>query len=321
MERRRSDQGTDVLRLLAAVFVVVIHVADPATTAGLCWDAAARFSVPVFVIVSGWYLLDRDGGGLARRGARLLGQMACWSAVYLIYNVWRYGYAPGGLRGVGRYLLTQPTHLWYLWAIVGLYLLTPLLRPLHRAAGRGLYRYALAVCFLLGCVCVTLVRTGLFPALAEILDRSKLPYGLGFVFLYLLGGYLHRFGLGRAWWPWALCAVGGTVVTVLAVLWAARDGGDWSWAGSFFAPWAALAGAGTFVTVQRAARGGPWPGARLLARLAGGTLGVYLMHPLVVDVLRHAGLDRAWLLVPAGFLVSLAVTEVLSRVPVARRMV
>ena len=45
MGRRRSDQGTDALRLLAALFVVVIHVADPATTAGLCWDAAARFSV------------------------------------------------------------------------------------------------------------------------------------------------------------------------------------------------------------------------------------------------------------------------------------
>ena len=130
MGRRRSDQGTDALRLLAALFVVVIHVADPTTTAGLCWDAAARFSVPVFVIVSGWYLLDRDGGGLARRGARLLGQMVCWSAVYLVYNMWRYGYEPTGLRGVGRYLLTQPPHLWYLWAIAGLYLLTPLLRPL-----------------------------------------------------------------------------------------------------------------------------------------------------------------------------------------------
>ena len=320
MGRRRSDQGTDALRLLAALFVVVIHVADPTTTAGLCWDAAARFSVPVFVIVSGWYLLDRDGGGLARRGARLLGQMVCWSAVYLVYNMWRYGYEPTGLRGVGRYLLTQPPHLWYLWAIAGLYLLTPLLRPLHRAAGRGLYRYALALCFLFGCVCVTLVRTGHFPALAEILDRTKLPYGLGFVFLYLLGGYLRRFGLGRPW-AWALCAVGGTAVTVGMVLWAARDGGDWAWAGSFFAPWAALAGAGAFAAVQGAARGRPWPGARLLARLAGWTLGVYLMHPLVVDVLRHAGVHSAWLLVLVGFALSLAVTAVLSRVPGVRRVV
>ena len=57
MRQKPKDLDADVMRVLAAFFVVVIHVA--ASSGGVVYNCIARFSVPVFVILSGRYMLAR----------------------------------------------------------------------------------------------------------------------------------------------------------------------------------------------------------------------------------------------------------------------
>lgn len=120
------DRGTAWMRLLAAYFVVLIHAAWRFSAAEVIWLSAARFSVPLFIIISGFYLLasPQPGRKLIEKTLRLLWLMLFWSAVYYLY-VRLTGTMSGGAAALAVYLLTQPVHLWYLYAAAALYLFTP----------------------------------------------------------------------------------------------------------------------------------------------------------------------------------------------------
>ena len=193
------DYRVDRLRVLCCFGVVLLHSSAGYGTGDLILNALFRFSVPVFVIISGYFMLARPASpaDMFRRAGALFVKLLGCSGFYLLVN--QRFHAP--LPEVLEYLLTSPVHLWYLYATMGLYLLTPALMPFVRSAEQREYRYALGICFLLGCCGVTLMRLEALPLLGTILDKSKLPTMLAFVGLYLLGGYFRRFGFGsrRAW--------------------------------------------------------------------------------------------------------------------------
>ena len=199
------DYRIDRLRLLACFGVVMLHSSYGSGIGDLALNAVFRFSVPVFVIISGYFMLSHPVSNLWGKIFRLFAKMVLCSGIYLLYSLWRGNKLPENLI---LYLLTEPDHLWYLYATMGLYLITPALLPFVRSADEREYRYALGVCFVLGCCVVTLVRLNWFPILAVILDKSKLPDMVGFTGMYLLGGYFRRFGFGkRHLWLvlWGLC--------------------------------------------------------------------------------------------------------------------
>jgi surface polysaccharide O-acyltransferase-like enzyme len=172
-----------------------------------------------------------------------------------------------------------------------LYLFTPLLYVFCANATRREERYALGVTFLLGSVVLILLRSGCAAVLATVVDKVKAPYTLGFVCLYLLGDYLRKYDLCRRT-RGLLYAAGllGTAVTVL---------GTWKLPGygmpedlllSFFAPNVMAASAAVFVLARQIWARHPIRSARVRAwihGLAGCTLGIYLLHPLLLQILQR----------------------------------
>ena len=125
----RHDTDTDVMRLLAAFFVMVIHVPHPDSAFSVLYHSLARFSIPVFCMISGYYLADRETG-VEKLLGRCLGpflRMVAWSGIYYAYELAVGARSFEGLWALGTYLLTMPVHLWYLYAAIALYLFTPLL--------------------------------------------------------------------------------------------------------------------------------------------------------------------------------------------------
>lgn len=147
-EKPRSfDSDIDLMRLLAAYFVVVIHATGAVTPGSALLTSLARFSVPLFVIISGYFMLRRppEGRALANRILRLLALMLFWSAIYYLYfRLCGQPYA--GLRAAAVYLLTQPVHLWYLYAAAVLYLFTPVFFVFAENADRRLWQYCPLPC-------------------------------------------------------------------------------------------------------------------------------------------------------------------------------
>ncbi|MDI9431562.1 MAG: acyltransferase family protein, partial [Sedimentisphaerales bacterium] len=152
-ERQRSIQYINVLRILAIYAVVTAHVAIWLTMAtrpfvfhwwlgsGLFY--LAHFSIPVFVMISGALLLDdtrRESAGqfYRRRMVRVGVPLVVWTVVYLLVRRFVDG-EPLSTGLVVQLILTgEPYyHLWFLYMIFGLYLITPALRTFVRCAGQG----------------------------------------------------------------------------------------------------------------------------------------------------------------------------------------
>ena len=272
------DYRIDRLRLLACFGVVMLHSSTGIGFGDLALNALFRFSVPVFVIISGWFQLSAQVSPkrLAQKSLRLFGKLLLWAGIFQVYlRLVRGAWSEDLLTQ----LLTEPYHLWYLYATIGLYLLTPVLYPFVRSAEKWEYRYALGVCFTLGCVGVTLERLAWLPTLSVILAQSKLPLSLGFLFLYLLGGYFRRFGLEHRRF-WLTAGVLSAAVSIIASFTDQRDQ-----LLSFYSPNAALSGGACFLLYLT--RKPPKERFRpILAEASSCTMGVYLLHPLISKLLK-----------------------------------
>lgn len=277
---KRYDSDTDIMRILAALGVVLIH-ASSYCTAGVLYNALARFSVPLFVMISGYYILEKNEniGKTLLRAVKLYAVMLVWGLVYLAYDLLT-GMELTGLKEAVQRVLTQPVHLWYVYAICALYVLTPGLRVIHRKASKSEYRYCLAVTFLLGSVVTTALRWGGSPTLAAMVDRMKVPTTLGFVFMFLLGGYFRRFGTPKKLWIYALGLLGLAVTWLGTMALSENTLNDLLL--SFFTPNVMASTVAVFAFVK--GKGGK---SSAVHALAGCTLGIYLAHPLMLYLLQR----------------------------------
>jgi surface polysaccharide O-acyltransferase-like enzyme len=332
----------DALRVAAAAAVVFLHVAaEPVVfvkdrSAAAWWvgnaiDAATRWCVPIFVMLSGALLLGRQGEStrrfFARRVRRIAVPLVAWSAIYIAYQAWRRG-LPDASWILERLLYGRPEyHLWYVYMTLGLYLLTPALRRLVARVEPDRVR-ALWIGWMLACA----LHDALYSFAAAPMFRSVFTLYLPFLGYYLAGhDLLERPPRSRSA-PLALVIVAGIAISAGGTRWL-MDRHGVSPAGlylyEYLSPAVIATSLALFVLARRMPE--PRPGAALRrwmrdASLA--SLGIYLIHVLVISLLRQAG----WAAVPLGvagvplvagaaLLLSYACVSLLRRVPLLRQCV
>ncbi len=140
------DYNVELIRILSCVMVIVIHVTNYYCRAygdigqgeylfSLLLNTLSRVSVPCFFMISGAFLLAvqdtvRD---YAQRLKRFVPVLAVWSAVYYCWNTFYIG-AGYDLREI----LCVPVerHLWYLYAMIPVYLVLPFFQMIFKAMDR-----------------------------------------------------------------------------------------------------------------------------------------------------------------------------------------
>ena len=80
------DYRVDRLRVLCCFGVVLLHSSAGSGTGDLILNAIFRFSVPVFVIISGYFMLARpaSAGDMSRRSVALFIKLLGCSGFYLL---------------------------------------------------------------------------------------------------------------------------------------------------------------------------------------------------------------------------------------------
>ena len=143
--RKKRILSYDLLRILAISMVVMIHCTLPflretlPPSADFTWanalNSLSRAAVPLFLMLSGALMLDEtkqmDFRSCLRRTGTLLALLVVWSlifsaAFYLILPLLRH--QPVSLRYAAKQALLGYYHLRFLNLIIGLYLITPILR-------------------------------------------------------------------------------------------------------------------------------------------------------------------------------------------------
>lgn len=127
----------DNLRAIACLMVIVIHtttwyITGPVAVTGFHWDmanilnSASRVCVPLFFMISG-YLFFGERSAQPRHMLRLVLCLLFYSAVALAYITWLTPISEG--RSLLK-MLQKPVfyHLWFFFALIGIYLLSPLIQ-------------------------------------------------------------------------------------------------------------------------------------------------------------------------------------------------
>lgn len=296
----------DVLRCVAIIAVVMIHAAitewhaippDSARWEQLTWiNSALRFSVPIFFMISGALFLDPEKrvsrrSLFRRRIPRLLIAYAVWSTAYAALGV----YGPGGDGDATDFLRAAVTghfHLWFLLALLGLNLGTPILRTVVEDRRVAWYFVALAIPF----AGVLPLLTGIPVAgelLADVLGSMRFDLVLGYAGYFVLGYLLHTTTLrGRALAVWGCLAVAGIAVTIVGTSGVSRAAGETD---ERFFDFTTLNVAVVSVAVFAAAKAwgdshrisARWD--RVVSLVAGASFGIYLVHPFFLWLLRRFG--------------------------------
>ena len=154
-----------------------------------------RWAVPVFIMISGFLLLDPEKEmDLKKIGRYILRMGAVLLTIGLLYCLME-SFASEGFStplqtalSAARNLVEGKSwsHMWYVYMLIGLYLLTPLLRPFVQYADKKTQQFILMVLFAL---------TVLRPTLNGLLGLSIEPFiavSGCYLFYYLAGAYLRR---------------------------------------------------------------------------------------------------------------------------------
>ncbi len=328
--------------------VVVIHVSGQITNVwgqiptaqwllGDVYGGIARVSVPLFFMISGYLLLPRSeslGTFYARRIPRIAIPLVVWSLIYL---AWFCGGHPGtctpGL--IQNLLLVQGTyyHLWFLYSLLSIYIVLPLLRLMVRPeVDRRLLWYFILLWLIFQPGWTVLQQFWhIYININALMATNFLPY-------FFLGYLLGELRLTRPVLVGSiLLFVLGGLATILGTYIMTRDSGQYN---GFFYDFLSFnvifASAGAFILLRWAGERPGLDSPRLVSAMrlvATTTFGIYLIHILVIEVIGYgipfvhlnSFMGSAIWSIPLVslivFSISFALVRLLQQIPVVREIV
>ena len=144
--KKTREYAFDILRVISMIMVIIIHIANvycrsfgmistKSYLISLIFNTICRVSVPIFFMISGFFSYSKDEGYFKRsfnkekylkRVLKYVVLIVVWDIIYL---VWEYFYL--GVTYDKLYMLIfdpYRAHLWFLYTILVLYAIQPLLK-------------------------------------------------------------------------------------------------------------------------------------------------------------------------------------------------
>ena len=305
----------DGMRVAACIAVIALHSAAPGlrTEGYLGTDAwrtcavvgtAMRWSVPVFVMLSGALLLDpcrQDTlfGFYGRRWKRIVPPLIAWSILYAFWNCFYRGLQPPALYYFKAFLDGRPHyHLHFLFIILGLYMIAPMLQVYVRHTTRR------DQC----CLCILL----LFAAIAatsysRLMEGENLNAFSRFVpFVgYFLAGYLLRDA--QLMVRHVIAVTGIWVLTIPILVFGTYQLSE-QWPSDipramalcqYLSPIVVVQSIAAYLVLKHVFSLGILGAGSIMTFLGPLTFGIYLVHAAVLDVMQNA-MDSHYFSYPAS---------------------
>ncbi len=341
----------EVLRLAACILVVGVHVSafnlEQVPVESLNFkvmnglDCLSILGVPLFVMISGALFLAPSyeitvKKFYTRKIPRIVFLYFFWLLFYNVVNflengtVWNFTNVKKqivleSLLGKGMY------HMWYLPMLAVLYLLTPFLKSF--AADRKKCMLFCALGFAYSILLPTALKFE-FPyrtIVESLYNQFDCSFFGGYVTYYVLGHALHEYVPKLSAQKKAALGLGGVIAMGIEIavcnVWSVKTGIMSTILNTPFSVTAFIGAAAIFLLLRDGVPGRKQE--ELSGKLAGLTLGIYLIHPLFLRI--YGWLGGTTLFAPAAIavpliivlitLVSGAAVYVLSKVPVVKKIV
>lgn len=202
-EKKTNIHYSDLLRIFASFAVICIHVTavtlmdmnylkTPSWLLSMTINGFSRWSVPIFFMVSGIFLISTDKNKnikvfLSKRMKKVLLPFFIWVIIYILY------YNRKNLSVINLTVLIKnfleghtASHLWFLYALVGVYLTTPIITWFINDTKKKYVDYYLLLC---------LLNSFILPFISNLTNiklKFSIPLTDTYVFYFILGYYLHN---------------------------------------------------------------------------------------------------------------------------------
>ncbi|MFW5437457.1 acyltransferase [Paenibacillus apiarius] len=207
----------DILRIISIIAVIVLHITADLLTRTNDFDTASwwvsnvfnsisRFAVPVFFMISGAMILRIDVQSYRdfyiKRVLPLVISLASWSLIYALYMQY---FIVNSHMSVSQFLgdfayklLTDGNyvHLWFLYAIIAIYMTVPLICKLVKACSEKDLRYYLTLWFIIS-ILYRLISDIVLKSTSQYINIPilNIPFFTGFLGYFVLGYYMFTYGL------------------------------------------------------------------------------------------------------------------------------
>lgn len=340
----KRNVSLDLIRIVAVLAVVMIHTSAGFVTsydinstefmAGNILDGISRIGVPLFVMVSGSLMLDEKKSVsikriLSHNTANILFLLIFWSGFYCACFSLAIPLIKGetiALRNILSAFIGGHYHLWYLFMMIGLYLITPFLREFVRKDNKQLVEIFITIALL------TQFTVPILKEVASVWDDANFIiqyiekfcfdfYG-GYTAYYIIGWYIVHIGVNKKYVLYILGAfsVVATVVYVQLTMDYANGYSNYN-AFIFFYAVAVftMLNSASIVEVSESVK-------KYIVLLSKLTFGVYVIHPFYLSLIGQVFVytRRPFAYILCDFLIccilSFASCLVGSKVPVIRKL-
>ncbi|NOH01137.1 MAG: acyltransferase family protein [Chloroflexi bacterium] len=287
-EVRNSIQWVDFARFIGAFLVVLAHITGWGTepsAAGAFYYTVSRVGVPIFFLISGYLLLTKEEDlwtFFKKRAARILIPFLAWSILYDVLNSQAFAETGVTLEAVLKMFIRilrgpREGHLWFFYSLIGLYLLTPILRVFVAKAKPSELFYYIALWFLVAPVLY--IVEGLTP----LKNGFEVYYTGGYVGYFLLGFYLGKHETTPRLVRFALAVfLAGFLFSFAVFHFDLPPHGNELPFRSYPSLNIILMSLGAFVLVKAIGEKAPAPLLRFSGWVSGASFGIYLVHPLIL---------------------------------------
>ncbi|WP_409370109.1 acyltransferase [Lysinibacillus sp. 38-6] len=294
-------QYMDSLRAIAILGVLLLHAATPYVVlydkiadfdwqTGIVYNALSRWCVPIFLMISGALLLGRKeeplGTFFKKRANKILLPFIAWSIIYYAWAtyMWNPGYS---LKEFLIMFFNNQIyyHLWYFYALIGIYLLAPVFNIFVNHASKQMIGYV---------VVLWILFYGIFRYYSYIVSNEfTLFFPLSeYIGFFLLGYYLANFELSAKWRS-GIYVLGmiGAFETIWRTMALSEQQGQFSgYAYSYSSPNVIMMSIALFVFVKywvnRKVANGSYQTSKIVTLIGQTSFGVYLVHAMILDKVR-----------------------------------
>ena len=209
----------DILRILAIFAVILAHISAagfvyyPVSYFGWhvsnIYGCLARWSIPLFVMISGMFFLNPQkkislSKLYCKNTLRLVVALIFWGVLYrsisivkmIVYDKVDLWTVVEKMANEYSKLIFGPIwyHLWFLYMIIGLYILVPLLRVFTQNATKEHYYYLFLIYMLFGSA-LPLVNESLVFVDSPLDINFKIVELMGYSCFFILGYYLSKYDI------------------------------------------------------------------------------------------------------------------------------
>ena len=329
----------DSLRVLATFSVIFLHAASGIlnqykTVSNFDWwigniyDSAVRFCVPIFLMITGTVILTKTYEStreyLRKRVFRIVLPFLFWSVIYIAKSLFLKFHQGEFLDFITvlKFICFEmkngaANHLWFIYMIIGLYLFFPIIGKWLRQTNKKEIEYFIGI-WLLTIVCQ-------LPFINKLTPNIDLSYFSGYIGFPILGYYLstYTFDFKEKKAVYVLLIFTGILITIFGTFFITKHNDRFTDVFyEYLTPNVILVAVGVFLLFKDFVKLGTKM-TNIVNFLNKYSYGIFLVHILVLNVLKSIGISSAFVNPIIGipvtsllcFIISTSIIFIINKLP------